>query len=342
MTLADFPRVRLTHAPTPFEPLPNLTRELGGPRLFVKRDDCTGLAMGGNKARQLEFYFGEAKAQNADTIIITGAVQSNFLRMTAAAAAKLGLACEIQREDRVPDMAEDYHSSGNVLLDQLLGCKIHTFPEGEDEKAADVALERVADLIRAEGRRPYVIHLSEEHPPIGALGYIDAAREILDQAAHVGVKVDLVVVPSGSALTHVGALVGLRLLQSKIPVLGICVRRDREQQAERVLRRASETAELVGRPGIVDQDDVWVDDKVLAPGYGRLNDATTEAILLAARSEGLLVDPVYSGKTLAGLIALVRDGRIATDSNVVFLHTGGTPALFGYQNLLARATDGSA
>lgn len=335
MTLADFPRARLAHTPTPFEPLPNITRQLGGPRVFVKRDDCTGLAMGGNKARHLEFYFGEAIAENADTVLITGAVQSNFLRMTAAAAAKLGLRCEIQYEDRVSNMNAEYHSSGNVLLNDLFGCKIHTFPGGKDEQAADAALEDLADRVRADGGKPYIIHLSQQHPPIGALGYVDAAREILEQAAQTGTEIDLIVIPSGSALTHVGTLVGLRLLGSTLPVLGICVRRDQKQQAERVLRRANETAELLGKPGIIKSDDVWVSDCVLAPGYGQVNEQTTEAILLAARSEGLLLDPVYSGKTLAGLISLTRDGTIKPDWNVLFVHTGGTPALFGYQGLVS-------
>ncbi len=334
MSLSAFPRVALAHTPTPFEPLPNLTRKLNGPRLFVKRDDCTGLAMGGNKARHLEFYFGEAMTQEADTVLITGAVQSNFLRMTAAAAAKLGLACELQREDRVRGMGTEYHSSGNVLLDRLYGATIHTCPEDEDEQGADAALEKIADAIRSEGGRPYVIHLGAEHPPIGALGYIDAAREIMEQASHAGIQVGVVVVPSGSALTHAGVLVGLRLLGQKIPVLGICVRRDQAQQAERVLKRALQVAELLRHPGLIGPDDVWVDDQVLAPGYGLTNEATNAAILLAARTEGLLVDPVYSGKTLAGMIALIRQGKIPADWNVVFLHTGGAPALFGYQHEL--------
>ena len=333
MPLADFPRVRLAHTPTPFEPMEGLTKLLGGPVLYVKRDDCTGLAMGGNKARQLEFYLGEAKAGGADTILITGSVQSNFLRMTAAAAARLGMACEIQHEDRVPGMGADYHGSGNVLLDRVLGATIHTCPGGADEKAADAALEAIAEKVRARGGRPYVIHLGGDHPPLGPLGYLDAAREVLDQASEAGITMDLIVLPSGSALTHVGMLVGLRLAGSKVPVLGICVRRGGDEQAERVLRRASEAADMIGKPGLIGPQDVWVDDRVLAPGYGIVNDETVEAISLAARHEGLLLDPVYSGKALGGLISLIREGVIAADQTVVFLHTGGTPALFGYQSL---------
>jgi len=156
---------------------------------------------------------------------------------------------------------------------------------------------------------------------------------VLDQASRPGLAMDLIVVPTGSALTHVGMLIGLRLAGSKVPVLGICVRRGGDEQADRVLRRASEVADMIGKPGLISAEDVWVDDRVLAPGYGIANDETLEAISLAARHEGLLLDPVYSGKTLAGLIGLVREGVIAADQTVVFLHTGGTPALFGYQSL---------
>ncbi|MFQ5784586.1 MAG: D-cysteine desulfhydrase family protein [Alphaproteobacteria bacterium] len=333
MPLADFARVRLAHTPTPLEPLENLTRRLGAPRLFVKRDDCTGLAMGGNKARQLEFYFGEALARGADTVIITGAVQSNFLRMTAAAAAKLGLACEIQHEDRVPGMGAEYHGSGNAFLDRLFGAVVHGYPQGEDEAGADAALEAIAEQVRTRDGRPYVVPLGEAHPPLGALGYVDAARELVAQFTDAAIEPDAIVLPTGSALTHAGLLVGLRLLGSTLRVCGICVRRGRDAQTARVRRRAAETAALIGHQGLVTGDDVWVEDDVLAPGYGRVNDQTVAAIRLAAREEGLLVDPVYSGKALAGLIALVRRGAFTPDATVVFLHTGGTPALFGYRDI---------
>ena len=168
LMLSDYPRAPLAHTPTPLEPMPNLTRLLNGPKLFVKRDDCTGLALGGNKARQLEFYFGEAQAQKADTVIITGAIQSNFVRQTAAAAAKLGMACEIQLEHRVPTDSPEYERSGNVLLVRLLGARIHYLPEREDEKSADKALDDIAERVRNEGGKPYVIHLSPGYPPLGA------------------------------------------------------------------------------------------------------------------------------------------------------------------------------
>lgn len=331
--LAPFPRVNLTHAPTPFEYMPNLTQHLGGPDIWIKRDDCTGLAMGGNKSRQLEFYFGEAKAMGCDTVLITGAVQSNFLRMTAAAAAKLGMQCEIQHEDRVKGQDTLYHESGNVLLDKIFGAVIHTYPEGEDEAGADGALETRADELRAEGRNPYVIHLGADHPPLGALGYIDAAEEVLAQAKENAINLDAIVVPSGSAATHSGTLAGLRLHGSDLPVLGVCVRRGVDQQAPRVKVRTQEIHDMVGSGATVTDNDVVVTDAVLAPGYGLFGDDVKEAISLAAKMEGVLVDPVYSGKTLAGLIHKIRSGEYTKGQSICFMHTGGTPALFGYKSL---------
>lgn len=336
MSLADFPKADLAHKPTPLEPMTRLGRHLGLESLYVKRDDCTGLAMGGNKARQLEYYFGEALAQGADTVIITGAVQSNYLRMTAAAAAKLGLDCHIQLEDRVKGMGDDYHRSGNVLLNHIHGAFIHHYPEGEDEAGADAALDEIAAQLTERGGRPYIIPLGPGHPPLGALGYVEAAAELLQQAEQLDLVIDKIVVASGSALTHAGLLTGMRMHGSNADVIGICVRRDAEQQAPRVLARAREVAEMIGRAGLVEEADIWVDDQVFGPGYGQINEETAEAVILAARYEGLLVDPVYSGKTLAGLIAMDRGGEVEADETVVFWHTGGTPAIFGYRAEVER------
>jgi D-cysteine desulfhydrase family pyridoxal phosphate-dependent enzyme len=315
--------------------MPNLTRVLGGPTLLVKRDDCTGLAMGGNKARQLEFYFGEAVAQKADTVIITGAIQSNFVRQTSAAAAKLGMACHIQLEHRVSAMAPEYDVSGNVLLDRLLGATIHYFPEGEDEAAADKALDDIAEKVRADGGNPYVIHLSAAHPPLGALGYVDGADEFLDQAAERSLTIDAVVLPSGSAATQAGVIVGLKNRNSDIKIVGICVRRGKDPQHQRVLQKVQATADLVGCPDVVSEDDVIVIDDYLGPGYGLSTPEMMEAMALAAREEGLLLDPVYTGKSMAGLIGLTRSGYFNGGETVLYLHTGGTPALFGYTSLLS-------
>ena len=289
---------------------------------------CTGLAFGGNKVRQLEFHFGEAEARGADTVLVTGAVQSNLVRIAAAAARKLRMAIHIQLEDRVDGMGALYRSSGNLLLDRMLGATLHAFPEGEDEAAADAAMERRARALADEGRKPYVIHSAPGHPPLGGLGYVVAAEEIVEQAPGIGF--DAVVCASGSALTHAGILVGLRALGAAVPVLGICVRRDAGRQAARVAQVASALAAMIECPAAFDAGDIELSDAVLAPGYGRLNEAAREAMALAARHEGLLLDPVYTGKAMAGLIAHVRSGRIAAGSRVLFVHTGGQPALFAY------------
>ena len=335
-SLTEFPRVRLAHTPTPLEPLPRISEMIGGPSLWVKRDDCTGLGMGGNKARQLEFYLGEAVEKRATTVIITGAVQSNYVRSAAAAAAKLGLGCEIQLEDRVQGMDAEYRESGNVLLDKLFGATLHKFPEGENEAGADAALEFIAERVRSKGGRPYVIHLGEGHRPLGALAYIDAAGEILQQTASHDLKLAAVVVASGSGATHAGLLVGFRALgNTAVRVHGICVRRDVEAQAGRVLRAANATAEEIGCAGVIGTDDVLVDDAYLGPGYGHPSAGTLEAIALAARHEGLLLDPVYSGKAFDGALGLVRSDAYDAESEVIFVHTGGTPALFGYRGVLS-------
>jgi D-cysteine desulfhydrase family pyridoxal phosphate-dependent enzyme len=332
--LSKFPRIRLAHTPTPLEPMGNVTRELGGARYFVKRDDCTGLAMGGNKARQLEFYLGEALTQGCDSVISTGATQSNFLRMLAAAACRLGMQCHLQLENRVANMPDDYHTSGNVLLDKVLGAKLYHYPQGEDEHGADAQLREIGERLRAHGRRPYVIALSPDNPPKGALGYVDAARELLEQSAALGIDIDAVVVASGGAFTHSGLLVGLRLLGSRARVAGICVRRDVKAQAERVFAMATRLGEMLGRTNPVGREDVWLEDAYLGPGYGRVTPATLAAIDLAARCEGLLLDPVYTGKAFAGLIDLSQRGAFGADQNIVFLHTGGVPALFAYHDAL--------
>ena len=329
-----FPRIRLGHAPTPLDAAPNLGAALDI-ELWIKRDDCTGLALGGNKVRQLEFYLGEAQARGADTVLITGAVQSNFVRLAAAGARQLGMDVHIQLEERVDDAGALYRASGNVLLDRLLGATMHSFPAGEDEAAADAALDRLARSLTDEGRKPYVIHLGIDHPPLGGLGYVLAANEVMEQARARGFGFDAVVCASGSALTHAGTLVGMRAIGETMPVCGICVRRGASRQRPRVAGRAAELAAMIGRSDVIDESEVDVSDEVHPPGYGKLNDAVREAMSMVARLEALLLDPVYTGKAMAGLIAHVRSGRIAAGSRVLFLHTGGLPALFAYAHRLA-------
>jgi len=330
--LKRFPRTQLMTAETPLERLDRMSDHLGID-LWLKRDDLTGLGFGGNKTRQLEFYFGEALAQEADTILITGAVQSNFVRSAAAAAAHLGLSSVLQHEERVPDMGEHYYTSGNVLLSKILGAELISYPLGEDEAGADAALHKRADELRAEGRTPYVIHLGINHPPLGALGYVAGADELSTQIGDF----DVAVVPSGSGSTHGGFLTGLRLAGHEAPVFGICVRRDRAQQDARMKTVLTKLAEMLDFDPTLTTNDILTWDGALAPGYGKVGDQTREALTLMARTEGIFLDPVYTAKTFAGLLGLLEEGRIERGQKVVMLHTGGLPALFGYQEELEQS-----
>ncbi len=326
--LDAFPRVRLGHGPTPLEQMANLAAQTGGGRLYVKRDDCTGLAFGGNKVRQLEFYLGEAESRNADTVLITGAVQSNFVRTAAAAAAKLGMDCHIQLEERVPDTDAQYRTSGNVLLDKLFGATLHSYPDGEDETGADRRLGEIAANLEAQGRRPYIVPLAPGHKPLGALGYVIAAREIAKQLAADDIVIDEIVVASGSGHTHAGLLFGLRALGHDVPVTGICVRRDTTAQQARIADRCREIADLLDIRSPVADGDIRLIDDFLAPGYGQLNPPTMDAIAAAARAEGLILDPVYTGKVMAGFLQRTR--QRGKEGSLLFIHTGGAPALFAY------------
>lgn len=327
--LSNHPRAILMTAKTPVERLDRLSDHLGI-ELWVKRDDLSGLGFGGNKNRQLEFYFGEALAKGADTVLITGAVQSNYVRSTAAAAARLGLKAILQLEERVANMGDLYHRSGNVLLAQLLGAEHMHYPEGEDEAGADRALDERAQELRAEGRTPYVIHLGMDHPPLGALGYVAGGDELCEQLP----AFDAAVVPSGSGATHAGFLTGLRLMGLKAPVFGTCVRRDQTQQGARLATVLDKLAHLLDIDPALTANDIITYDGALAPGYGQIGDHTRDAIHLMARTEGIFLDPVYTGKTFAGLLGLLREGQIEKGQKVVMLHTGGLPAIFGYQDEL--------
>ena len=313
--------------------MPRLAERLGIRQAWVKRDDCTGLAFGGNKVRQLEFYLGQARSEDADTILITGAVQSNFVRLAAAAACQLGMECHIQLEERVPKSDPVYRNSGNVFLDKILGAKLYSYPRGEDEEGADRRLHEIASSLREKGRRPYVIPLGPGHKPLGALGYVVAAAELLAQLEEREVHVDKIVVPSGSGATHAGLLTGLRALDCSIPVMGVCVRRNAAAQTERIKAQCSEIAQLLEIPPVVTNGDVLLIDDFLAPGYGQLGDAAVEAITLSARTEGLILDPVYSAKAMAGFIDSARSG--GPQQSLLFIHTGGTPAVFAYGAELA-------
>ena len=330
MQLSKFPRVSLAHLPTPLELMPRLSEHLGGPDIYVKRDDCTGLATGGNKTRKLEFSMGEALAQGADTVVTVGAVQSNHVRQTAAAACKLGLACEVLLEHRVEDPSETYATSGNVFLDRVFGANLREYPGGTN---FDTEMAVVADEVRANGGSPYIVPGGASNT-VGALGYVGCGIEMLEQFAEQNLDIDHLVTATGSAGTHAGLAVGLRGSGSDLPILGFGVNAPQDVQEERVYKLSLETADLVGAPGCVSREDIIADCNYIGPGYGEPTDSMNEAILMLARFEGLLFDPVYSGKALAGMIDYVRQGRFTKGQKIVFLHTGGSAGLFAYADTL--------
>ena len=325
--LSDFRRIHLCHQPTPLEAMPRLTAALGGPRLWIKRDDCTGLATGGNKTRKLEFLMAAAQDASADIIVTQGAVQSNHVRQTAAAAAKLGMKCHAVLERRVPNVASSYEKTGNVLFDHMFGATIEFRPSGLDMNAEAQA---ASDTLRAAGNNPYFIPGGGSNE-IGALGYVSSAQEILQQIEDKKLDPKWIVVATGSAGTQAGLVAGFHAHNCNIPVIGISVRQPHDVQVENVYRLAVKTAALLtDRP--LPRANVLVDDSYVGPGYGVTNEGTIAATNMLASHEGILLDPVYSGKGMAGLIGRIQTGAIAEDGDVIFLHTGGAVSLFAYED----------
>jgi len=333
LDIARFPRIRLGHFPTPLEPMDNLSRALGGPRLWIKRDDCTGLSTGGNKTRKLEFLMAEALARKADVVITQGATQSNHARQTVAAAARLGMRCHILLEDRTGSTDPDYTDNGNVLLDHLHGATVGRRPGGSDMQAE---MEVLAARLTEAGHRPYVIP-GGGSTPLGAVGYANAALELISQATDRGLRIDHLVHATGSAGTQAGLVVGLQALNSPIRLLGIGVRAPREKQETMVHDLGRRTWDLLGLRGELPREAVAANCDYVGGGYGVPTPGMVEAVTLLAQTEGLLLDPVYSGKGMAGLIDLIRRGRFRKDENIVFLHTGGSVALFGYPSTFRPA-----
>jgi L-cysteate sulfo-lyase len=333
LDIAHFPRIRLGHFPTPLEPMENLTRLLGGPRLWIKRDDCTGLSTGGNKTRKLEFLMAEAVAQKADVVITQGATQSNHARQTVAAAARLSMGCHILLEDRTGSTDVSYTDNGNVLLDRLHGATVERRAGGTNMA---VEMETLAAKLKADGRRPYIIPGGGSNP-VGALGYVNAALELVNQSSERGLRIDHLVHATGSSGTQAGLVVGLHALNSKIKLLGIGTRAPREKQETMVHDLGCRTWELMGLRGELPRETVAANCDYVGAGYGIPTPSMVEAVSILAKSEGILLDPVYSGKGMAGLIDLIRKGHFEKDQNVVFLHTGGSVALFGYPDALGLA-----
>ena len=332
MHLAKFPRLRFAHLPTPLEPMANLSRLLDGPNIWVKRDDCTGLAGGGNKTRKLEFLMADAEQQGADTIITQGAVQSNHARQTAAIAAKLGYECYLLLENRTGSDDPDFLANGNVLLDDIYNARLSDFPAGTDMNQEMLSL---AEELRVAGKKPYIIPGGGSNR-IGALGYVNAAYELVGQCNDQGLKVDHIVHATGSTGTQAGLVTGLTAIHSGIDLMGISVRAPKEAQEENVYRLACETAEFIGSSAALNRSDVVANSDYVGEGYGMPTDGMIEAVEMTARHESILLDPVYSGKGMAGLIDLIRQGFYRREENIVFIHTGGAQALSGYRSLFGQ------
>jgi L-cysteate sulfo-lyase len=329
--LARFPRLGLAQLPTPLEPMTRLSAELGGPRLWVKREDCTGLGFGGNKLRKLDTVLHAAVAAGADTLVSGGVVQSNSQRQVAAAAAKLGLGCHLAvYHGRVAPPTPEYARSGNALLNRLFGAQLHDVPWSGDRNAAIEALE--AEL-RAAGKRTFLVPYGVSSP-LGAVGYASTILEIAEQARAAGFRPAAIVHCSGSAGTQAGLVVGAALALPDTRIVGIDIDAEPARVRADVIRYATAAAALLDAAVTVEDAAVEVVAGHAGPAYGVPHPATIEAIRLAGAREALVLDPVYAGKGLAGLIALVRGGRWRTDEDVVFIHTGGAPALFAYESAL--------
>lgn len=326
MNLAKFPRRRYTEGQTPLEYLPNFTKALGGPNIYIKRDDLLGLTAGGNKTRKLEFLVADALAKGADTLITCGAVQSNHCRLTLAAAVKEGLKCRLVLEERVKG-SYNPDASGNNFLFKLLGVEETTVVPGGSNMMEE--MKKVEDKLEAEGRKGYIIPGGGSNE-IGATGYVACAQEILAQTFEKGLNLDWVVCPSGSSGTHAGLVTGFCGENSNISVLGINVSRKKDVQEEMVYDLVKRTAVHVGINSEITKENVTCFDGYVGPGYSIPTEGMAEAVRLLAREEGILLDPVYTGKAMAGLIDLVRKGFFKKGDNVLFVHTGGSPALYAY------------
>jgi L-cysteate sulfo-lyase len=321
-------RIRLVNLPTPLEEMPRLTKILKGPRLWIKRDDCTGMAFGGNKERKTEFVMADALNKKADVVITTGAIQSNHVRATAVAARKLGLEAVL-----VLHGTEPVEYDGNLLLDQLLGAKIRFISEENVSLKSD-PMDAIAKQLKKEGHVPYVIPSGASYP-LGAVSYVNAMLEILAQAEDRKLEIDCVVHAAGSGGTQAGLVLANKTLKSRIAIKGICVEPDGTWLSKKTVDIANGTAKLLNLKVTVRLADVILIEEYSGKEYGTITREIAETIRLMARTEGIILDPVYTGKAMAGLIDMIRNDHFKKDDNVIFIHTGGTPALFAYRKELA-------
>lgn len=322
-TIATLPKAQLGYFPTPLIKLTRLSEKLGGPKIYMKRDDNTGLALGGNKTRKLEYIMGDALAKGADTVITAGAIQSNHCRQTAGAAASLGLECHLVLGGEEPKQPQ-----GNLLLDKIYGCHIHW--AGDNRKGEDIPA-LVAQL-KAEDKIPYVIPYGGSNE-IGAAAFVEAYQEMDAQRKHINVEFSHIIFASSSGATHAGLMIGNRMVDSHCKIVGINIDKgemDKVPFDQHIVDLANNTAKLIGANLNFSEDDLLLNSDYVGEGYGVIGDAENEAIALTARNEGILLDPVYTGRAMGGLIDMIRTGQIKATDSVLFWHTGGAPALFAY------------
>lgn len=323
---SSLPRITLcSHLPTPLERAPRLSTALGGPEIWFKRDDLTGLALGGNKIRNMEFIFGELLERGCDSVITTAGVQSNMCRATAAAAGRLGLECVLLL--RGP---EDAERQGNLLLDELLGADIRFLPTKDPYHPRTTEwLEEVRSELMKEGRSPYVLHLTGETSALAACAYVDAAEELCAQFDDLGISPDHLFLTAGSGVTMSGLVLGFKHLGREVKTVGImCSNSTREFLCDRICKYANGAAERLGISTRVDAGDFLIHDAYVGPGYALCYPEVVDAIQLAGRQEGVLLDPVYTGKCMVGLKDQIATGALAESKQIVFLHTGGAPGIF--------------
>lgn len=321
-----FPRVKLVNLPTPLEKMPRLTKLLNGSQLWIKREDCTGLAFGGNKERKAEFAMGDALSKRADIVITVGPIQSNHSRATAAAARKLGLKVVIVLTGEKPSSYD-----GNLLLNHLLGAEIR-FLEGTPSKLDRARfMEEIAADLRKKGHAPYVIPSGASYPP-GAIAYANAMLELFEQARNHNFRIDHVVHAAGSGGTQAGLVLANKALGSKVNVLGICAEpHTKDELGKKTIEITKATAKVLDIDIVVKPNDVVLNEDYAGEAYEMPTSEALNAIRLVAQTEGILLDPIYTGRAMAGLISLIRQGHFEKGDNIVFIHTGGTPALFPYR-----------
>ncbi len=334
--LARYPRARLACLPTPVQPLRRLSDDLGGPEIWMKRDDLTGLAGGGNKTRKLEFVVADAVEAGADTLVTVGAVQSNHTRQTAAAAARTGLRSVLLHNSWVPSKGREHGYVGNPLLSDMVGASLY-FDPAEREVGDEGHLAALVEHLHADGRLPYVIPGGASEHRLGSLGYIGGAAEIVSQAQGLGIDFDYVLHCTGSSSTQSGLIAGFAALGAATRVIGVADDDETGEKSARVLRLASAALAELELTAAVSSADVEVISSDPSP-YGVAAPGTIDAILRLARTEGIAADPVYEGKALAGLIELTRRGVLHRKDRVLLLHLGGTPAVHAYADQLRRGT----